>query len=282
MSLSRSLRLLTLTIGLSQVLPASAALFGRDLDPTTAGYEAYYDDVLDVTWQTNTNLVTTNLFGLPDNQPLANYSGNYTHSDYVATYNDGRMTWGGAKYWLDAMNGANYLGYSDWRLPKVVPRDGTEFKMPSLTAGYYIGGYDAGYDLPASTSELGHLFLETLGNVPYHTPDGTYPQPSISVGFENNSYGPFLVTPNTTFWMETDEEKYDISPYSWINALYYDFTYGFQAAYYKSSTNFTTWALRDGDVAVVTPPTNTVPVPHTLLLFGLGLVALFVTRRRDT
>ena len=67
------LPLLVLALGLTLTLPASATLIGRDLDISTAGFEAYYDDVLDITWQANANLLASNSFGLAYDTQLGDH-----------------------------------------------------------------------------------------------------------------------------------------------------------------------------------------------------------------
>lgn len=62
---------------------------------------AYYDDVLNLTWLANPNLAVTESFGV------------------TGIDTDGLMNWDVAKQWVSAMNSTRYLGYDDWRLPKV-------------------------------------------------------------------------------------------------------------------------------------------------------------------
>ncbi|WKZ11135.1 MAG: DUF1566 domain-containing protein [Gammaproteobacteria bacterium] len=75
---------------------ANAALLSR------AGGQAYYDDVLNITWLANANLADTNAFGV------------------TGINANGTMTWAKANEWIAAMNTAAYLGISNWRLPTVV------------------------------------------------------------------------------------------------------------------------------------------------------------------
>jgi hypothetical protein len=77
-----------------------ASLLGRA--PLTANgneYQAYYDDVLNITWLADATVARTNQFG-----PSGIDSGGY-------------MTWAIAQNWIAAMNSASYLDVSDWRLP---------------------------------------------------------------------------------------------------------------------------------------------------------------------
>ena len=72
---------------------AQAALFSR------AGGQAYYDDVLNITWLADANLANTNTFGVG------------------GIFAGGYMNWNTAQSWIAAMNTAVYLSTSDWRLP---------------------------------------------------------------------------------------------------------------------------------------------------------------------
>ena len=72
----------------------------------------------------------------------------------------GRMDWYTANLWIDGMNTAEYLGFSDWRLPNTLINDpdctqDIEGNVPGTTAagsGYHCTG-----------SEFGHLFYEEIG-----------------------------------------------------------------------------------------------------------------------
>src|ERR1035437_7528079 len=83
-------------LGVSGV--AQAALFDR-------GGGLIYDSDFNITWQQNANLAATNTFG------VSGISGS------------GAMTGGTANSWIAAMNAADYLGYSDWRLPTALNQD---------------------------------------------------------------------------------------------------------------------------------------------------------------
>ena len=58
-----------------------------------------YDTGLGISWLKNANLAATDTFGV---------------SGITA---GGSMNWNTANQWIGAMNSADYLGYSDWRLP---------------------------------------------------------------------------------------------------------------------------------------------------------------------
>jgi len=106
---------------------AQAALHGR-LPATPGGtdYQAYWDDGLNVTWTANANLAASNTFGLAYNTDLGMHSGDNYPGTYVnEIQTTGPMTWGAALWWIDAMDGANYLGVNDWRLPTALNQDGS-------------------------------------------------------------------------------------------------------------------------------------------------------------
>ena len=114
--------LLLLTFG-----SANAALLSR------AGGQAYYDDVLSITWLANANLADTNDFG------IAGINAN------------GSMNWSTAQSWIGAMNTANYLGTKTWRLPTV-----TDTGTSGCNLAY--SGTDCGYNVDLSTGEMAHMF----------------------------------------------------------------------------------------------------------------------------
>ena len=84
--------------------------------------QAVYDTDLNITWISAGNLAGSNTFGVPTDTNLA------LHPDDASGVkgfidSDGDMNWPGALHWIDAMNAANYLGFSDWRLPTTLVPD---------------------------------------------------------------------------------------------------------------------------------------------------------------
>ncbi len=115
-------------------LGAHAALLSR------LSGQAYYDDVLDITWLADANYAQT--------------------SGHDA---DGLMTWSASLAWIASLNTANHLGVSDWRLPFIV-----DTGTPGCDFGY--SGTDCGYNVQTKTgatvhNEMAHLYYVTLGNV---------------------------------------------------------------------------------------------------------------------
>lgn len=233
---------------------ASAALQGRNLDGNLGnGYEAYFDTVLNITWLADANLAATNSFGI---------------SGYLP---DGTMGWDKAQEWVSAMNASAYLGYQDWRLPKVTSVVGASFPLYINSPGYnfFNGSGDLGYNISApssqypgtTASEMAYMFYVNLGNAAYVSPTGQY-QPTG--GLTNT--GPFTNLKADLYWAET------AYPGNSAAALYFSMSRGLQNADFKYS-NYLAWAVRPGDVAAV-------PEPETYLFMFVGLAIVGLTAQR--
>jgi Protein of unknown function (DUF1566) len=243
--ISRGMILLLLACG-----SANAALLSR------AGGQAYYDDVLDITWLANANLADTNDFG-------------------VAGINaNGSMTWSTAQSWIGAMNAANYLGTNTWRLPTVEPLNGSTFNY----TGSYNGSTDAGSNQSeqgtayagSTGSEMAHLFYNTLNNKGYCDPllstGGICSSPQAGWGLSN--VGPFSNFQSKDYWSGT--EYAPNTSYAW-RFNFFDGNQNMGGS--KASHMYSAWAVRSGDIAPV-------PVPGAIWLFG-GAVGLLGYVRRN-
>ncbi len=223
--------LFVIALGASSV--SNAALVSR------LSGQAYYDTNLNITWATNANL-------------------------------NGLMDWNQAQSWIAALNTANYLGYSDWRLPTVGPVNGTSFNYgPSGT--FYDGTRDAGYNVsaPGTTyagstgSEMANLFYTTLGNKGYYSISGTSAQP----GWGLTNSGPFSNLQANWYWSGTAYAP--LSGAEWT----FGFDTGDQSAQGATSDAYYAMAVRAGDVAAV-------PIPAAAWLFESGLLGLIGVARR--
>lgn len=232
---------------------ANAALLGRDLNGSPGSFEAYYDTTLNITWLSNANLAITNTFG-------------------VSGINaQGRMTWNTANLWIAAMNTANYLGISSWRLPAMYDIGNNGCTVNSFSS--YNGG-DCGYNVVSTgpqASEMSSLYYATLGNLAFYNTSGVqnFASPSIQ-----NS-GPFQNLGNTLYWYDlqtsTSSSGFDFGEP--LNAWYFGMPSGGQRPQDKTDSSLTAWAVVSGDVSVV-------PVPAAVWLFGSALGALGLARRR--
>jgi hypothetical protein len=233
---------------------ASAALHGRNLDADASTFEAYYDDVLKITWQANASLSSTEPFGLPGSFELG-----IERSTAFA--------------WIAAMNAEHYLGFSDWRLPATRPINGSDYVLELRGDG----SSDVGASMSApgtpyagsTASEMAHLYYVTLGNLPGLDVSAD-PTPCFIAGPAG-----CLVNPGPF------EIRLDRQPFFWSGtttpdgyAFAFDFGRGLQAAANTPGHAFA-WAVRDGDVAAI-------PEPGTwaLLVAGLVGVGAQASRRR--
>jgi hypothetical protein len=234
---------------------ANATLLGRDLNGSPGSFEAYYDTVLDITWLADANLAQSNQFGVTG-----------------INLSNGRMEWDTANNWIAAMNAANYLGISAWRLPAMYDINDDGCTVDSYTS--YNGG-DCGYNVVstgAQASELASLYYATLANVAfYNTSGGTNPG---YAGWGN--VGPFSnLGANNFYWYgqetTTDSTGFDYGPpaaYAW-----YFGPSGAQRPQDKTGSFYNAWAVLDGDVQAV-------PVPGAVWLFGSAAGLLVLLKRR--
>ena len=233
---------------------ANASLLGRDLNGSPGSFEAYYDNVLNITWLANANLAASNTFGVSGISGL------------------GRMDWNTANSWIAAMNSASYLGVNTWRLPKIFDIGNNGCTVNSFVS--YNGG-DCGYNVVSTgsqASEMASLYYATLGNLAFYNTSGV---PNfVSPHIQNT--GPFQNLGNTLYWYgdETttgsDGVNYGVPAFAW----YFGMPSGGQRPQDKEDTSLTAWAVFNGDVQA------TVPLPGAVWLFGGALGLLGVARRR--
>jgi hypothetical protein len=161
-----------------------------------------YDTVQDITWLQDANYAKTSGYD-----------------------EEGRMSWDEAMAWADQLV---YGGFDDWRLPTTI--DG-----PSVWG--YDGTTTAGFNI--STSEMGYMFYENLGNLGTFATDGTNPQ----TGWGLNNTGPFY---NLVPWYYWSGTEYGLDP---SIAWFFHFDNGRQRQVTKDTeTGFYAWAVHPGDI----------------------------------
>jgi hypothetical protein len=239
---------------------ANAGLIERTITDANFGtVQAYYDDVLDLTWLKDANFAKT--------------------SGYDA---DGEMTWTAANTWAGQLS----LGaYDDWRLTSLQPQNSqTGFDYSYSLNG--SGSSDHGYNITNSVNEMAYMFHVNLGL--QGRCDGANNTASScdqsGTGFHNTSYHSAINTANLGNNIAIDNLMSDVY---WSDLEYAPNTYdawafrtskGFQDVYHKGYSHYG-WAVRSGDVSAPSQPTVGVPEPTTLAIFGLGLLGLVLRRK---
>lgn len=231
------MKILTAIMLLAVSAASQAALIGRA--PATSGgtdYQAYWDDALNITWLADANYAAT--------------------TNYDA---DGRMTWDDAMTWVGTLNTSSHLSITGWRLPTMIDVGNDGCADPLNTSGG-----DCGYNIDTANGEMVDLFYNTLGNVAFYYPDGTFPQPNFGL----SNAGPFTNLIEFLYW--TDSEVVTDTSAAW----YFGFPSGAQRPNGKTEL-YHAWAVVDGD-----PLAAPVPVPAAVWLFGSALGLLGWARRR--
>lgn len=225
------LRALVLTASLGAALPASAAL-------VVQSNGTVYDSDRNIYWLQNANLAATNTFGVPGIQTYSTFAGMM----YFAT----------AQSWIAAMNAANYLGFSDWRLPTTLQPDpscSSQAPNPSVSYGYGCAG-----------SELGHLFYTEFGAVA---------QNKVSSG-NAAEIAKFSNIQNFSYWTSTADAS---RPGSYWE---FDFNIGAQSSAGGADYDMFVWPVRNGNAIA---PGPIVPEPGTLWMLGAGLLGVLAAAR---
>lgn len=208
----------TFTVLLASItMSANAALIG--VLPATPGgndYQAYYDDVTDLTWLANANV-------------------------------NGQMNWVDANAWASRLN---INGVTGWRLPYTNPIDGTTAD-DFIDAGN--GSEDRGHNVSApgtlyagsQASEMAYLFYNTLGNRGQCDPVASTVGGCVGSqpGWGLSNTGPFSNILATWYWSATDYAPN--TGYAWG----FRFGFGGQDGLNKSSYVYA-WAVHTGQVPI--------------------------------
>ena len=145
---------------------ANAALVGR-LAATEGGtdYQAYYDDVADLTWLADANAAGT------------------------------AMNWTNANNWAA---GLSVGGFTGWRLPNTIDvgNDGATYTNVNQ-------GVDYGYNI-TTHSELSNMFYNVLGNTAYFDTSGVETGCSPHSNYCLTNTGPFSNLQFNLYWSATE------------------------------------------------------------------------------
>lgn len=205
-----------------------------------------YDDVLDVTWlQDAAYHVTSNAPNVDAN---------------------GRMTWQDAMNWAAGVtyhDTVRNVDWDDWRLPKMLPVNGTAFNL----AYSYQGLTDNGYNITSPASELSYMYYVNLHGMPLVDTSGNFNPGSAGIP----DPAPFTGLGGAT-WAQTDH------PADPAQAFVLGMGNGHQNWFSKQVTQ-SVWLVRDGDVAIT--PDGDINIDGTVnsadilaglrLLFGLDI-----------
>ncbi len=149
------------------------------------------------------------------------------------------MTWSNATAWADSLTVG---GFTDWRLPTADPSCGAK-------------GFNA-----CTSSEMGHLFYDELGGTA-NTSILNSTDPDLGLfTFFNNGFG--------TYWTST---PIPTSPGAVFDYHFYAINNGSQSAD-NENLSLLAWAVRDGDVSVVSEPS-------IFALLGIGLLGFMRLNR---
>ncbi len=138
---------------------------------------------------------------------------------------------------------------SNWRLPSALAPDGS--------------GPNIGYD--DHTSELGHLYFESLGNIAYSPAFGDY-WPWVDQ--RTLLGGPFMSLQKDEYWQSEFEVRNGLRYVSVFN-----FADGFQGMTRETSNHNYILLVADGDVA------NVIPEPNSMSLAFAALGTLLLGSR---
>jgi len=122
---------------------ANAGLIARTITDATFGtVQAYYDDVLDLTWLKDANFAKTS---------------GYAGGTVTGVNADGKMTWAAANTWAGQLE----IGvYDDWRLTSLQPQNSqTGFDYNNFN---FDGSSDFGYNITNSVNEMAYMFHLSL------------------------------------------------------------------------------------------------------------------------
>lgn len=216
-----------------------------------------YDDVLSITWLKDANYART-----------SGYDG------------DGSMNWGQVSTWVDNLayyDSIRNITWTDWRLPRTMPVNGTSYNYAFSAIGLTDFGYNIsapGSAFDGSTgSEMAYMYYNNLRNRGRYDLSGKedpYWGSVPNAYFESGGLGGPLVSFRNLdgyYWSET---TYAPDPTA---RWFFRFNLGDQLGF-DWSMNPQAWPVRDGDVQ------SPVPEPASIFLLGIGLLGISACGRK--
>jgi uncharacterized protein (TIGR03382 family) len=235
---------------------AHATLVARNLDTDSTTAEAYYDTSLGITWMRDTQALS---------HALGLGSSTFNHADalgHLAAFN---------------ANGSANHGFSQWRLPGAggvhsIGGAGCQFG--------FNGSTDCGSNVDVASSELAHLFHATLGNTSQRDSSGNFRPGTAGIDWGLANDGDFDNLLAGTYWTGTTSYRliFNLPQHGQVTFNLLD---GSQSILSPTS-QARAWLVHDGDIgSAVSSALNAsvVPLPGTLPLAALGLLALARRRR---
>jgi hypothetical protein len=203
---------------------------------------------------------TPNIYDTPSG------SGYHTLSSSDFNTANGRVSWFGAKAYVNYLNSINYAGSHQWALPTW-----NDIGTPGPQFGNFAT--DAGYNVNTSSDALAQLYYGELNKKAFYNTSGAGPQSGYGI-FGNDgaqiaggAVGPFNNVQSFAYWLGTE---YAPIP---LNAWYF-YTYSGDQKSISKNAQYYAWAVSPGQVAAV-------PVPSAVWLFGSSLIGLLGFKQRD-
>lgn len=164
-----------------------------------------------------TGLVVAGMASVSQATLLTIGTATYGGSDYNLIWDDNNN--GKSVVWLDYSNSqTNWSNQNAWAAglgsqltynidaAYSITWDDAAWRLPATVDGDYVDGYDGtttgGYNV--TSSEMGHLFYEELGNLGYYDTSGNYPQPQW--GLQHSGDFDNLVA--SSYWSGTEYAGY--------------------------------------------------------------------------
>jgi len=240
---------------------------------STAGGLGVYDNVNNVTWTSDANLMLTQansysggasayvaaviaasggvINDTPNSLDTPPNSGTHTlsASDFFTsgTY-AGTLSWFGAKAWVNYLNATNYAGTNTWTLPTTVDSN-SSYGYPNGASG----------NPSQSSSQMAQLFHGGLGQVAGSDITTTH----------NSSYTLFSQVQSYAYWSGAEYSAYPDDAWLFVtDDGSHDLT--IKGGHYYAL------AVSPGDVGAL----SAVPVPGAVWLLGSGVMGLAGLRRR--